>query len=163
METVRQGGWVTCPELPTLGATGFKPVWLLDSRPCLDVWALGRGVCVKGLLVLQPLPHSQPLLGALLHSYTAEPTVSLGASRSRASPGQRSCYFHALAGAVQAFLRELPRAGYQSPGVFPGNPEFSVEALRFCYYGEHFSSQSERNSNFYSSKQEISSCICQIH
>lgn len=27
-----------------------------------------------------------------------------------------------------------------------GNPEFSVEALRFCYYGEHFSSKSERNS-----------------
>ena len=62
VETVRQGGWVTCPELPTLGATGFKPVWLRDSRPSLDLWALGRGVCVKGLLVLQALPHSQLLL-----------------------------------------------------------------------------------------------------
>ena len=109
-----------------------------------------------------PTPSS-PWVPYFIHSYTAEPTVSLGPSRSRASPDQRSCYFHPLAGAVQAFLQELPRASYQSPGVFPGNPEFSVEALRLCYYGEHFSSQSERNSNFYSSKQEISSCICQIH
>ena len=92
-----------------------------------------------------PLPTP---LSALIHSYTAGPAVSLGASRSRTSPDQMSCYFHPLAGAVQAFLQELPSANYQCPSVFPDNPEFSVEVLRFSYYGEHFSSKSERNSIF---------------
>ena len=130
---------------------------ILDPLLICEPWV---GVCAwKASWSCKHYPLPAPL-SALLHSYTAEPTVFLGTSRSRTYPDQLSCYCSPLTGVSMPSCRSCPGQITSPQGSSQVIPSSLWKHWGFVIMG---SSKSERNSIFYSSKQGISSCICQIH